>query len=154
MLAIQGPVAERLLTQIQVSGHDQLQNYRCARCNWRGDTGEHTLWLSRTGYTGEDGFECFGPAASVIALFQALLSVGAIPCGLGCRDTLRLEAGMPLYGHELDRQHSPIAAGLGFAVRDGDGFPGAGRLATEKSHGCAEQLVGLIGDGRRPPRQG
>ena len=122
--------------------------YRCQQRNWRGSD----IWLSRTGYTGEDGVECFGDAATINKLYEALHLAGAQPCGLGARDTLRLEAGMPLYGHELSGEHTPVEAGLTFAVRKTGGFPGSDALDDQRNNGTERSLVGLVGNGRRPPR--
>lgn len=125
-----------------------------------------TAWVARTGYTGEDGFELFVPAADAPALWAALLEVGRpaglVPAGLACRDSLRLEAGMPLYGHELDRTTTPHDAGLGRVVRldktDADGAPldfvGRAALAARAGSEPSRRLVGLVGLGRRAARGG
>jgi aminomethyltransferase len=148
MLALQGPRAGALLTAIGLPLPADVGNYRCAKRLWR----DSSIWLSRTGYTGEDGVECFADAATINELYEALRLAGATPCGLGARDTLRLEAGMPLYGHELNSERTPIEARLGFAVRKDGSYPGASILANQRAEGPATKLVGLVGDGRRPPR--
>jgi aminomethyltransferase len=115
--------------------------------------------LARTGYTGEDGFEMFVRAEQASRLYEVILNAGCVrglaPCGLGARDTLRMEAGLPLYGHELDRSTSPLEAGLGTFVKFGRGFIGEGILAEQKAAGLRKKLVGLrTDDGRSVARQG
>ena len=119
--------------------------------------------IARTGYTGEDGFELFVAPADAEKVWQALTDAGApaglIPCGLSCRDTLRLEAGMPLYGHELTTALTPFDAGLGRVVKFEKEGDFVGRAALREAADRAEQdpprvLVGLIAEGRRVPRAG
>jgi aminomethyltransferase len=122
------------------------------------------MMLARTGYTGEDGFELYLPAEEAVATWRALLEAGAaaglVPVGLGARDTLRLEAGMPLYGHELTEEINPFEAGLGFAVKlKRDDFVGREALAqiraARKDGATAHRkLACILCDGRRIPRQG
>ncbi|MEA2681337.1 MAG: aminomethyltransferase [Candidatus Binataceae bacterium] len=115
--------------------------------------------VARTGYTGEDGFEVFCPAADGERVFNALMTAGAAdgvqPCGLGARDTLRLEAGLPLYGHELDRATSPLTANLKPFVKFDRDFVGAAALAAERDAGTSRSLVGIrTDDGKSIARQG
>jgi aminomethyltransferase len=115
--------------------------------------------VARTGYTGEDGFELFTAAATAETLFSAILeasaSDGMMPCGLGARDTLRMEAGLPLYGHELDRATSPLEARLDPFVKLGREFIGAAALAAQQRDGLKRRLVGIrTEDGRSVARQG
>jgi aminomethyltransferase len=116
--------------------------------------------VARTGYTGEDGFELFVEAASGADVWDVLLAAGrtvdVIPCGLGARDTLRLEAGMPLYGNELDRDTNPFEAGLGRLVKLDDRGDFVGRAALEKvaAGEPSKQLVGLVVQGRAIARHG
>jgi aminomethyltransferase len=115
--------------------------------------------FGRTGYTGEDGFEIFVPAAKAEWLWNLLLERGQAkgiePCGLGARDTLRLEAGLPLYGHELERDITPIESGLGWSVKPDKGdFIGRDVLAKQKAGGLERQIVCLKGTGKAAPRQG
>jgi aminomethyltransferase len=119
--------------------------------------------IARTGYTGEDGFELFVAPGDAEALWQALTEagkdIGLMPCGLSCRDTLRLEAGMPLYGHELTTSTTPFDAGLGRIVRCEKRGDFVGRAALEAAARRAEsnpprKLVGLVAAGRRVPRAG
>ena len=108
-----------------------------------------------TGYTGEDGVECAVPADAADALWTALLATGVQPAGLGARDTLRLEAGLPLHGHELGPGITPLQAGLGWVVGwDKTAFRGREALTEERRVGVARHLVGLVTEGRQPPRQG
>jgi len=149
MIAVQGPLAAGLLAGLGLDGR-HLKYYSFVDLQWSGIT----VRLSRTGYTGEDGFECFVPAANAAQFYEAVVAAGAVPCGLGCRDTLRLEAGMPLYGHELDRSVTPVEAGLGFAVNKNGGFIGADVLLKQLAAGTAKRLVGLRMTDKRVPRQG
>ena len=114
--------------------------------------------ISRTGYTGEDGVELVVDAAQAIDVWERLLQAGASqgvrPCGLGCRDTLRLEAAMPLYGHELNERSNPFAIGLGLAINlEGRDFPGAAGFAASRES-VGQRRVGLQFESRRAARQG
>jgi aminomethyltransferase len=149
MIAVQGPQAAGMLAGLGLDGR-ALKYYAFIDLPWSGTT----VRLSRTGYTGEDGFECFLPAEAAERFYQAVVDAGAVPCGLGCRDTLRLEAGMPLYGHELDRTVTPVEAGLGFAVNRAGGFIGAEVVLRQLAEGPARRLVGLQMRDRRVPRHG
>ncbi len=116
-------------------------------------------WISRSGYTGEDGFEISLAASCAGKVADLLLDQPEVrPAGLGARDSLRLEAGLPLYGHDLDTSITPAQAGLGFAIsrsrRADAGFPGADRILRELSEGAALRRVGLGIDGRQPVREG
>ena len=149
MIAVQGPRSPSLLAGL---GLDTAGIRCCAFADrtWRGVP----VRLSRSGYTGEDGFECFLPSDHAVALWQAVIAAGAMPCGLGARDTLRLEAGMPLYGNELDRTVTPVEAGLIFAINPAGGFTGAEVVLAQLRDGPARKLVGLVVPDRRVPRQG
>lgn len=149
MIAVQGPDAAGLLAGIGLDAGD-MKYYRFADKALNGIT----VRMSRTGYTGEDGFELFCPADAAVALWQQVVAAGATPCGLGARDTLRLEAGMPLYGNELDRDHTPVEAGLGFAVGKQGGYLGDAVLLGQLEAGPERRLVGLTVTGKRPPRHG
>src|SRR5205823_24284 len=106
-----------------------------------------------TGYTGEDGVECAVAAAAAPRFWTAVVDAGAVPAGLGARDTLRLEAGFPLHGHELGPGITPLQAGLGWVVGwDKGGFRGRAPLEAERARGPARRLRGLLADGRQPPR--
>jgi aminomethyltransferase len=108
-----------------------------------------------TGYTGEDGVECAVPVDAADALWTVLLGAGVLPAGLGARDTLRLEAALPLHGHELGPGITPLQAGLGWVVGwDKEEFRGREALLAEREHGVDRRLVGLATVGRQPPREG
>lgn len=162
MVALQGPLAASLLApHIERPGQRPLGNlgyYRISRATVNISGESIDGWVSRTGYTGEDGFEIYLPSANAEPVFDALvdLSDEVIACGLGCRDTLRLEAGMPLYGHELSEQLDPIGAGLSFAIGlDKEcGFIGQQALRQITSTGPEQHLRGFVVEGRRPARQG
>src|SRR4029453_13586163 len=118
-----------------------------------------SLWISRSGYTGEDGFEISVPANAAAALADALVANEAVkPIGLGARDSLRLEAGLPLYGHDLDRTTTPVMANLNFAInkrrRGEGGFEGAQRILAQLENGPPQLRVGFDVDGRQPVREG
>ncbi|TVR43596.1 MAG: glycine cleavage system aminomethyltransferase GcvT [Planctomycetota bacterium] len=149
MIALQGPQSVPMLKQLGIE-LPPLRTYHFTDLHWRG----HALRLSRTGYTGEDGFECFASASALEVLWSAFISAGVQPCGLGARDLLRLEAGMPLYGHELDRQHSPVEAGLRFAVGSSGSYRGHLVLQRQLQEGTPRRLVGLDIPGKRPAREG
>jgi len=158
LLALQGPAAEAALGRL-VPGAAAMRFMDVAV--FEGEFGE--LWLSRSGYTGEDGFEISVEEGAALALARALLADDAvIPVGLGARDSLRLEAGLCLYGHDIDEDTSPVEAGLGWAIgkarrRGGaraGGFPGSGRILREIEAGPSRRRVGLAPEGRAPMREG
>ncbi|MEX0868793.1 MAG: glycine cleavage system aminomethyltransferase GcvT [Nitriliruptoraceae bacterium] len=148
LLAVQGPDTNRLVAPLTDADLAALRAFRGTAAQVAG----HDVWLARTGYTGEDGVEIYAPAAAAADLWHAVVAVGATPAGLACRDTLRLEAGMPLYGHELSRQRTPQAAGMGRIVDLDHAFVGRDALAAAGPP--TEVLVGLVADGRRAPRAG
>ncbi|MGH9181650.1 MAG: glycine cleavage T C-terminal barrel domain-containing protein, partial [Acidimicrobiales bacterium] len=122
-----------------------------AALDWRGVA----CVVAGTGYTGEDGVEVAVPAESAANLWNAVLAAGLEPAGLGARDTLRLEAGLPLHGHELGPGITPLQAGLEWVVAwHKSDFPGRTALEVEKATGPARRLRGLLADGRRPAREG
>jgi len=157
LIAIQGPRAHAILASITELPLDSIARFRIASGTI---AGIQNCIVARTGYTGEDGFEVFLlDAAHAEHLFEALLDagrdVGLKPCGLGARDTLRMEAGLPLYGHELDRATSPLDAGLATFVRFGRGFVSEEALAAERASGLRKRLVGIrTEDGKSIARQG
>ncbi len=155
MIAVQGPRALEIVRPLISLDPEKLGYYHGAECDLVGTSG----LVSRTGYTGEDGCELIVPAEAAVplweALFEAALAVGGGAVGLGARDTLRLEAGMPLYGHELDESIHPFQAGLGFAVNLKDRvFPGSEPLARLKEDGALPIRIGLELTGKRVPREG
>jgi len=162
LLAVQGPEAAGILAGLTGADLDGLKYYACLPATVAG----REVLLARTGYTGEDGFELFTAPGDAEPLWRALSEAGAerglVPCGLSCRDTLRLEAGMPLYGHELTTALTPFDAGLGRVVRfdkttNGGEFVGRAALEKAAERAAAEPprvLVGLVAEGRRVPRAG
>ncbi|MYS20287.1 aminomethyltransferase [Streptomyces sp. DvalAA-14] len=159
LLAVQGPQAPGILKSVTDADLDGLKYY----AGLPGTVAGVDALIARTGYTGEDGFELFVAPADAERLWQALTEAGSaaglVPAGLSCRDTLRLEAGMPLYGHELTAAVTPFDAGLGRVVKfdkPGD-FVGRDALAAAAEKTAARPprtLVGLIAEGRRVPRAG
>ncbi|MGB8404463.1 MAG: glycine cleavage system aminomethyltransferase GcvT [Mycobacterium sp.] len=158
LIAVQGPVAEAILTALvpdeQRSEVVALKYYAVMPAQVAGID----VLLARTGYTGEDGFELYVPNGQAVELWRALLAdttgAGGVPAGLACRDTLRLEAGMALYGHELTIDTDPYQAGLGKVVRLGKDFVGRDALQELSSQPVLRKLVGIKGDGRRAARAG
>ena len=154
LLALQGPRAAGALAAL-LPGVEALFFMQAGAFAWQG----HELWVSRSGYTGEDGFEISIAADAVEQLADALVALDAVkPAGLGARDSLRLEAGLPLYGHDLDPLTDPISAGLGFAIprarREQGAFIGHAALMERIASGPVRRRVGLLLDGRQPAREG
>ena len=148
IIAVQGPEARQRLARISPDAA-AVARFDVAAARW----GSVDLVVAGTGYTGEDGVEIAVPAESAVSLWIALLEAEILPAGLGARDTLRLEAGLPLHGHELGPGITPLQAGLGWVVRwDKGDFRGRDALAAEKERGIARRLRGLSVEGRRPPR--
>jgi aminomethyltransferase len=151
MIALQGPRAIEWLQASVETPLAQLKYYHGAETRIAG----HGGIVSRTGYTGEDGCELILGARAVEGVWQSLIDAGATAAGLGARDTLRLEAGMPLYGHELDESIDPFQAGLEFAVDlAGRSFLGRDALARRAQDRNHPRRVGLMLDGKRVPREG
>ncbi|GHE99674.1 aminomethyltransferase [Aliiroseovarius zhejiangensis] len=158
LLALQGPAAEGALSRLVPSAKD-MKFMDVAVTD--SDFGE--LWISRSGYTGEDGYEVSVPDAHAVAFARALLDMDEVePIGLGARDSLRLEAGLCLYGNDIDTTTTPVEAALEWAVqkvrktsgeREG-GFPGADRILAEFENGATRRRVGLLPEGRAPMRAG
>ncbi len=128
MLAVQGPRAPEVLGGLFGARYEAMCPHDCAEIEWQGAT----VLVARTGYTGEDGGECIVPAEHAEALWDACLARGATPAGLGARDTLRLEAALPLHGNDIDATTNPFEAGLGFAVTLDDDAPFIGRDALAR----------------------
>ncbi len=159
LIAVQGPAAQAIVQQLVATEDERaaiaaLRYYACRPAQLAG----LTVLLARTGYTGEDGFEVYVGADQAVTLWQALQpateAAGGRLAGLACRDTLRLEAGMPLYGNELSLQTSPYAAGLGRVVQLGKPFVGQEALSRVADVPPARVLTGLRGTGRRAARAG
>ena len=138
-----------------VPGVGELSFMQAGLFHWDGKP----LWISRSGYTGEDGFEISVSGRDVVALAEALTADERVkPIGLGARDSLRLEAGLPLYGHDLDLETTPVMADLSFAINNRrkaeGGFAGSLRILAELQNGAAQKRVGLLVEGRQPVREG
>jgi aminomethyltransferase len=154
LLALQGPRAAEVLNEA-IPGVAELGFMEAGPFHAFG----HPLWISRSGYTGEDGFEISIPATAAEQLANWLVADERVkPIGLGARDSLRLEAGLPLYGHDLDDRTTPVMAGLNFAInkrrRADGGFAGAERILAEILNGPPVLRVGFEVDGRQPVREG
>jgi len=147
-LAVQGPQAEAVMEEVLGIACKELSFYTFKECG--------AYLVSRTGYTGEDGFELYAGADYIRQCWDKLLASGRCkPCGLGCRDTLRFEVGLPLYGDELSESITPIMAGLGIFVKlDKEEFIGKEALARQKAEGPAKKLVGIELSDKAIPRHG
>jgi aminomethyltransferase len=164
LLALQGPKAVDALSRL-IPGVETMVFMQAGSFEWtprasaEGEGLSVPLWISRSGYTGEDGFEISIPAEHAEALAEALTAQPEVkPIGLGARDSLRLEAGLPLYGHDLSPETTPVAADLNFALfkrrREAADFPAADRILAERESGPATKRVGLLVEGRQPVREG
>ena len=140
-LAVQGPDSENVLKKVLGIDASNLVFYTFETFSYDGET----IIVSRTGYTGEDGFEIYAGHAAINKMWDLLIDAGVQPCGLGCRDTLRFEVGLPLYGDELSAEISPIEATLGMFVKldKPGGFIGQEACAKQKAEGSPKKLVGL-----------
>ena len=155
LLALQGPRSVEILSSLTASALEEIKYYRFAM----GEVAGESALISRTGYTGEDGFELYVAPSSAPAIWRALFDNGAelglLPAGLGARDTLRLEAGMALYGHEIDDRTTPWEAGLQWTVKlDAGSFHGRQALIRQQDAGVARRLVGFEVLDRGIARQG
>lgn len=150
-VAVQGPAAEQIVTKVLGFDLSGLAFYHFTDFELYGKR----AIVSRTGYTGEDGFEIYAAPEATVDLWKTFLAAGVIPCGLGCRDTLRFEAGLPLYGDELSAEISPVMAGLSmFCKLDKPGFIGKDALVKQKTEGVKRKLVGIEIQDRAIPRAG
>jgi len=153
MIALQGPKACSIFSAYGTPDPAPFKYYTC----WKGQTPRGPAIISRTGYTGEDGLELTVPTETAASVWNDLMTrgsdAGVLACGLGCRDTLRLEAAMPLYGHELSEELDPITAGLDFAVKLTKPFLGQQRLAEVAASPRDRVRVGLVLDGKRIARE-
>ncbi len=162
-IAVQGPKAEEFL-QASLDVHlrqpeagEGVQSRRSLGYYWAMEAQvlESPVLLSRTGYTGEDGFEIYAEPRVIVTLWEELVRAGAKPIGLGARDTLRFEAGLPLYGHELDEKTTPVEAGLGWTVKEKEtDYNGKEVLLAQKRQGTKKKLIGLKMLEPGVPRQG
>lgn len=161
MFAVQGPKAQDTMQKIASADLSKIERFKCSWTKLAGEEG----FVSRTGYTGEDGFEVFvwntpfSNPTKAVKVWKAILDAGkeyaVEPCGLGARDTLRLEAGLCLYGNDIDEETTPLEAGLGFVVKlKKDSFIGKDALVTQKAEGIRRKRVGLVMLEKGIPRQG
>lgn len=155
LIAIQGPRSVAMLKDHVDFDLNAMKYYFCTR----GKVYGKDAIVARTGYTGEDGFEIFADGRDAPEIWTKLLDdnagAGLIPAGLGARDVLRLEAGMPLYGHELTEEISPLQAGLGWAIKlEKPGFVGKQALEAQRQADVYTRIVGIVMDGRAPAREG
>ncbi|WP_318615005.1 glycine cleavage system aminomethyltransferase GcvT [Sporosarcina sp. YIM B06819] len=157
LLALQGPVAQEVLQKLT---DEPLADIKFFRFKENVNVAGHSVLVSRTGYTGENGFEIYGSPEAIVALWPAILEAGeaegVIPAGLGARDTLRFEAGLPLYGQELSKDISPLETGLGFVVKlnKEQDFLGKAALAAQKENGVPRKLIGIEMIDKGIPRTG
>jgi aminomethyltransferase len=151
IIAVQGPSARSRLAKA-IPAAAAVGRFRVVGFEWEG----YSCVAAGTGYTGEDGVECCVPADAALPFWEAVLETGVRPAGLGARDTLRLEAALPLHGHELGPGITPLQAGLEWVVAwsKPEGFVGRAPLEREKAAGISRRLAGLATDGRQPPRSG
>ncbi|MCU0291369.1 MAG: glycine cleavage system aminomethyltransferase GcvT [Thermoanaerobaculaceae bacterium] len=154
-IAVQGPKAEAVLQRLTGTPLAEIKYYRFVE----GKVDDEPAIIARTGYTGEDGFEVYLDPVAAPGLWRKLLEVGKpegiMPCGLGCRDTLRFEACMPLYGNDIDDTTTPFEAGLGWIVKlDKGGFLGRDVLARQQAEGWKRKLMGFAMTGRGIARHG
>ena len=150
VIAVQGPEARARLARVSAEAA-AVHRFAVERFEWGGAT----CLVAGTGYTGEDGVECAIPAEVAPDFWRAVLGEGVAPAGLGARDTLRLEAGLPLHGHELGPGITPLQAGLGWVIGwDKGPFTGREALEEEKVNGPARRLRGFVAEGRQPLRDG
>ena len=151
-IALQGPDAEKFAVEtLGLNEAAELGFYTYYEAQWKGQR----MVVSRTGYTGEDGLEIYCSHQAVNEIWDMLMAAGVTPCGLGCRDTLRFEAGLPLYGHELSDEITPLEAGLGmFAKIKEKDFIGRDALAAQKEAGLSRKIVGIELLDKAIPRAG
>ena len=150
-IAVQGPEAEKTMMDVLKIDCTDLTFYTFKLVDYAGDN----IIVSRTGYTGEDGFEVYASHQTINDMWDMLMAAGVQPCGLGCRDTLRFEVGLPLYGDELTPEITPIMAGFGFFVKlDKEDFIGKDVCAKQKAEGAPKKLVGLELHDKAIPRHG
>ncbi len=147
MIALQGPDAPAAFTDVLGS---RPGRFRCSVIEWEGSE----VAIAGTGYTGEPGGEIVTDANTGVKLLEALVEVGVTPCGLGARDTLRLESGFSLWGEDIDESTTPLEAGLGFAVSLEHEFVGKDVLVEQKASGVKRKLVGFVLEDRGIPRHG
>ena len=152
-IALQGPKAEDTLVKVLGYAADAADLTFYTFKDFE-DAGTRVI-ISRTGYTGEDGFEIYAAPGLIVKYWDAFLKAGVVPCGLGCRDTLRFEVGLPLYGDELSADISPVMSGLSmFCKLDKEEFIGKEALAAQKANGVEKRVIGIELEGKAIPRNG
>ncbi len=150
VIAVQGPQARSMVATVSKEAAD-VPRFRVQRVTVCG----HECVVAGTGYTGEDGIEIAVPVSGASDVWQALIAAGVVPAGLGARDTLRLEAALPLHGHELGAGITPLQANLNWVIAwNKPAFRGKAALEAERDHGISRKLMGIRIDGRRPAREG
>jgi aminomethyltransferase len=151
-VAVQGPDTEAVIESVLGIPCAEMVFYTCKEVEYNGET----IIISRTGYTGEDGFELYGSHAFTNEVWDKLIASGKVkPCGLGCRDTLRFEVGLPLYGDELTDEITPLEAGLGMFVKlEKEDFIGKEAIAAQKAEGLKRKIVGIELKDKAIPRHG
>lgn len=150
MIAVQGPQAVAIVNSLSETGLSSVPKFSTAEASVAGVP----CFLARTGYTGEDGFELIAPAAGASRIWNALLESGVTPCGLAARDVLRVEAGLPLYGHELSDAINPIEAGLGWVCSKTKEYIGSGPINEMRTNGAPRKLMGIRMESKLVPRDG
>ncbi len=158
LIALQGPEAEEQLNQILEKPITNIPRFGHSEIAVRANNARHSfsIFIARTGYTGEDGFEILIQKEGGIAIWNQLIENGVTPCGLGARDTLRLEAAMPLYGNDIDKTTTPLEAGLGWLVHmeNPKDFIGKSALEIQNREGIKKKLVGIKIEGKAIARRG
>ena len=154
LLALQGPNAPQIMDQLCTLESGRVPSGLRFFAWGEGEILGKDVLLGRTGYTGEDGFEIVVDSTDAQALWKYLLDKGAMPCGLGARDVLRLEAGLPLHGHEIDAETTPVEAGLERFAHAEKGYVGCQVVRQQQEHGVQRKLIGLTVPGRSAPRAG
>lgn len=151
-VAVQGPNTEAIVEEVLGIPCAEMTFYTCKEVECNGET----IIISRTGYTGEDGFELYGSHAFTNEVWDKLIASGKVtPCGLGCRDTLRFEVGLPLYGDELTDEITPLEAGLGMFVKlEKEDFVGKDAIAAQKAEGLKRKIIGIELKDKAIPRHG
>ncbi len=144
MLAVQGPQARATVAALLPQAAERIHGLSV----FQGFDAGNDWFIARTGYTGEDGLELILPGTAAAAFWQQLMTAGVLPCGLGARDTLRLEAGMPLYGNDMNDDTSPLVSNLAWTIAWDHDFIGKSALVAERDAGVQQQLVGLVLEGR------
>ncbi len=150
LIAFQGPGTPDVIDQLASEPISEMRPFSWAESSIQGAP----VLVGRTGYTGEDGFELLVQGNDIVKIWTALTNSGAVPCGLGARDVLRLEAGLPLHGHEIDEETTPIEAGLERFVRFDKEYVGSDVLWDQHENGVKRKLVGFSLPGRSAPRAG